>query len=551
MEIQSMPDDILCDVFMALKDAYPPHNAAQRVGWLVVTFIDRRWRSLALTYANLWTDLPVDLGPEWLRLFVSRSRDASLAYDDVGMVSSDKALLAREEACTSILPAHMHRLYKIRMYNPPQHRLQVALSRPAPVLEDLTLFGYIHVDAQLFLGQAPRLRSLALVFYPTQTTLISAFDAQPTVLQGLTSLTLELLHDQVLSVHRITEILLRTPKLEKLSLAISSGPSFTLISDITCHSSTNLAELDSLKTCTLGGRVDIMAHVFSHLRFPPSVTMAMTCNCSALRPQPGPRILLQLAEALTRWRAGYGKHPSAPFVVAHLQGGTERSTTLKFASGRVVEAPYPCSLPSDNVFTLVIKGQGSSSTASLEDPGATIYSDILPTVFSHGEALRFPNSLRHYFGRTLPNLREICYPPYCDQSKLVPSLELLPSLRVMHLIGPTAIGERDDSYEDRHDPNSEASTRRWDRLRSVLRARREAGMPLERIVIHEDISAPVRRRDSDRYDTVKKFMEGVVDIVVYRTTEPFWEEGRTQLPSGIRDRSSRATLISMYRDDDF
>ena len=89
-----IPPEILCVILGTLKDIHPARHSTlsrseaesdaylQRLGWLVTTFVSRRWRSVALEYAALWSDLPMHLGPEWLNLFVSRSKDALLTYDE-------------------------------------------------------------------------------------------------------------------------------------------------------------------------------------------------------------------------------------------------------------------------------------------------------------------------------------------------------------------------------------------------------------------------------------------------------------------------------------
>ena len=117
-----MPAEVICTIFSTLKDIYPtrhstqyPSEAAsdthlQRLGSLVATFVSRRWRSVALNYTALWSDLPLHLGPEWLHLFVKRSKDALLTYDDVGAGAKDRALLTRDEACMSVVPTQMYRL---------------------------------------------------------------------------------------------------------------------------------------------------------------------------------------------------------------------------------------------------------------------------------------------------------------------------------------------------------------------------------------------------------------------------------------------------------
>ncbi|KAI0264877.1 hypothetical protein BC834DRAFT_237180 [Gloeopeniophorella convolvens] len=42
--------------------------------WVVCSFVCQRWRRVALGTPSLWRDVPLDLGPQWLRRFLARSR---------------------------------------------------------------------------------------------------------------------------------------------------------------------------------------------------------------------------------------------------------------------------------------------------------------------------------------------------------------------------------------------------------------------------------------------------------------------------------------------
>ncbi|KZV66721.1 hypothetical protein PENSPDRAFT_654668 [Peniophora sp. CONT] len=542
MLINSIPTDILCEIFAALKEAYPTRQFAQskqagpgydahlqRLGWLAVTFVNRRWRSVAIEDALLWSDLPIHLGPEWLQSFVLRSKDVALTYDGIGGGGGDKAKRALSDIYSSVLPTHMHRMRKITLYSVTQDLMQTSLSQPAPILTSLALYGDLRSHVPLFSGQAPCLRSLTFGAYPRQAGLLLKLDDQHSILRGITSLSLSLYQD-VLPVHTVVEILRHAKKLETLNLTFRSE-TFPYVAPEEICSLAKTAELPALKSCVLGGRIDGIAHLVSHLRLPLSIMMTIQCDCSPLRNHPDSPDFRQLVESLAAWRFGYSEDgPRAPFRVARLQSDLNGTATLKFAAYPAIEATLPFAIPSEDCFTLVLRESLDSSGRSTE-LRPTIYSNILPILFSHGEALLvLSDTITHPYKRlrqlllcTLPRLEQICSPSHTLDTAIVPDLDL-PSLRVLHLINPPSF---DDAYVKtlgfslRVHPETSAN-RKWGRLRSMLLERRQAGLHLDRIVIHYEAKA-YRFMRPDMFAEVKSFMEDVVEIDTIETMERFWD----------------------------
>ncbi|KZV66720.1 hypothetical protein PENSPDRAFT_755483 [Peniophora sp. CONT] len=557
MLVHSLPADILCAIFAALKEIHPTRQTVQshagtkrdahlqRLGWLVVTFVNQRWRSVALDYAALWSDLCIHLGPEWLQIFVSRSKDSALTYDDMGAGSRDKTLLARHDACTSVLPTHMHRMRMIRLHTASQRLVQAALAPPAPVLESLTIFGDLSMSVPIFAGQVPRLRSLTLGAYPRQAGSLLRLDAQPGILHGLTSLQLNIYGDE--PPVTILGILRHTKRLEALSLVVRSASTAIIPAIIhPDHMDGQPAALPALKTCTLDGRIDGVAHLVSHLIIPISVAMTILCESSSFLPSDS-TVLRQLLDGLAAWRWGYGNGPSAPFRVARLESDPNGTATLKLATHSAVEALSPFVLPPDNYFTLSLKQSLRGHDRDFTQP--TIYSDILPTLFSEGEALHvcaegtYGTILRQHLRCRLPDLKHICSSLF-GHNVIGPDLDPFPSLQVMHLINPSSFNYAEmERFTTASEPERTSPCYNWHCLRSNLQERRSAGLILERIVIYQDISGFMRRESdpalqpyqvpaphgmmpqwlSDRYTTVKAFMEDVIEIETVQTTEPFWK----------------------------
>ncbi|KZV66719.1 hypothetical protein PENSPDRAFT_80983 [Peniophora sp. CONT] len=311
MMLDSLPTDVLCDIFIALKGVHPARELAQplqagefeadgnlhlaRLGWLVITFVNQRWRSIALELAILWSRLPTHLGSEWLQIFVSRSKGTALTYIDMGRRAKGTAVQAREDIFTSVIPANKYRMRKIRLFFLPRHLpIEAALSHPAPLLEEFAISGDLRIDTLVFAGQGPRLRALILspwCSYSEQPGSLLSLDTQPTVLSRLTFLRLSCNID-VPPVHTVIGILRHTTQLEILCITdmVSSREAPPFEPTISCSDALP-AHLPALKGCSLYGRIDYITHLVTHLRLPLSVEMSIDCDCSPLAYHPDSSVL--------------------------------------------------------------------------------------------------------------------------------------------------------------------------------------------------------------------------------------------------------------------
>ena len=99
----NLPDETLAYLFMhvqvadpcarrARENGYivrrdiPQPSRAALLGWIKITFVNRRWRQVAVESAMLWTRLNGELGMAWVDEFLRRSKNAYLHIDDEDFV---------------------------------------------------------------------------------------------------------------------------------------------------------------------------------------------------------------------------------------------------------------------------------------------------------------------------------------------------------------------------------------------------------------------------------------------------------------------------------
>ncbi|KAI0044450.1 hypothetical protein FA95DRAFT_1597377 [Auriscalpium vulgare] len=82
LPVARLPPEILRSIFTFCSDIDHPRIEGWRstcIGWLTVTQICRRWRSVALEHPGLWTHVYSSLGPVWADVFVERALGMPLA----------------------------------------------------------------------------------------------------------------------------------------------------------------------------------------------------------------------------------------------------------------------------------------------------------------------------------------------------------------------------------------------------------------------------------------------------------------------------------------
>ncbi|TFY68947.1 hypothetical protein EVG20_g3349 [Dentipellis fragilis] len=188
--VNRLPPETFAHIFHFLRDsdadrplptydpqAPPTASLPPRVvGWVpAATHVCRQWRTAALEHPALWSNIRSELGAEWKREFLRRSKMALVVIQPNRM-----GLPSRKEVITGELAADIaHHLPHIRELSIDGAvdilaPIVQALDRPAPILEKLALsnlnvpppsMGHVQMPVfplEAFSGSAPRLRDLTL-----------------------------------------------------------------------------------------------------------------------------------------------------------------------------------------------------------------------------------------------------------------------------------------------------------------------------------------------------------------------------------------------------
>ncbi|VDB95467.1 unnamed protein product [Peniophora sp. CBMAI 1063] len=185
-----LPVETICQVLICAQDADPVpsikameewakdnrvdaqnsrNHLTRRLAWVNTTHVCARWRAVAFATSSLWSEMPIVLGPHWVKEFVARGQSGPITvhWESVRRItaSGDKGPFRMLPEENFLLSCHE------RVRN-----LVVVLgvdSLPRgswPMLEDLTYTLTMRVvnrryrppvmDVSMFDGDLPRLRSL-------------------------------------------------------------------------------------------------------------------------------------------------------------------------------------------------------------------------------------------------------------------------------------------------------------------------------------------------------------------------------------------------------
>ncbi|KAI0042471.1 hypothetical protein FA95DRAFT_1500047, partial [Auriscalpium vulgare] len=81
--IYRLPAEVMAEIFSHLAAAYRPDSDRGWItkfsyGWILVTWVSRLWRQLALAHTSLWADISFDLGPRWAKEMSLRAASSPL-----------------------------------------------------------------------------------------------------------------------------------------------------------------------------------------------------------------------------------------------------------------------------------------------------------------------------------------------------------------------------------------------------------------------------------------------------------------------------------------
>jgi hypothetical protein len=107
--------------------------------WIVITYVNRHWRAVALNHRSLWGSVTPNLSPEWLKVLIMRSEPAPVDAElRVGQVTVKRICLCIDEVIRAL--AGCTRLCSLRLVGPRRDVGAVldALRTPTP-LRSLTI----------------------------------------------------------------------------------------------------------------------------------------------------------------------------------------------------------------------------------------------------------------------------------------------------------------------------------------------------------------------------------------------------------------------------
>lgn len=176
--IDKLPTEILCKIFFnATKfpqktfDTTYLHPHRTNLVLLKVTAVCKHWRSIALKYAILWTDIAFSTSTwstiQCAQLFLERSREAALSVHiwDFGPARNPEIAQSSDKLLRSI-SAQSHRISTCQLSSPSPFFWQYWVS-PAPNLRRLLLKGRGLHAPPVFRGEFSRLEVLTSHFCVT------------------------------------------------------------------------------------------------------------------------------------------------------------------------------------------------------------------------------------------------------------------------------------------------------------------------------------------------------------------------------------------------
>ncbi|KZV64403.1 hypothetical protein PENSPDRAFT_690796 [Peniophora sp. CONT] len=295
-----LPVETLCYVFVRARCANPVPSAEdvmkrdfaaqsaqirgiRTLAWLNLTHVDSRWRKVAVDNPDLWTDVPVILGIEWMRAFVERSMDMAISIDwrSLEYMKSRYIDAAVPQVENDILPLHYQRVSNLVVTLPRRlhHTLLQLLSTSWPKLEEIDI-TVSHDVSELFAllnHDLPRLRCLT---WRNSRELVNVlFPWEAPAIRSLTYLRLELpwgMHSSMMG--RFLDAIACIPSIEHLqyqSLYIrhDSMPEPCL----GCNAARRV-HLPSLKTLLLDTELYESHHIMSHILPPAGIHVRLHDN---------------------------------------------------------------------------------------------------------------------------------------------------------------------------------------------------------------------------------------------------------------------------------
>ena len=163
-----LPSETLAYIFSLLATEQIPHchkddPERPRLGWILVTHVCRRWRQAALEHPTLWARISFEIRDAWTYTMIERSRDVPFVVSN----QIERYRWHDRIIMPGLLGPGLLRKTRVLRLNLDTRKSPSLefLAYPACRLETLdpfSVFGVMHLPADLFAHEAPFLRSVAL-----------------------------------------------------------------------------------------------------------------------------------------------------------------------------------------------------------------------------------------------------------------------------------------------------------------------------------------------------------------------------------------------------
>ncbi|TFK62930.1 hypothetical protein BDN72DRAFT_862462 [Pluteus cervinus] len=371
--------EILTSIFVLARDTSESPRGYMS---LVISWVCRDWRQIALGYPILWNDIE-STNMEWVQESLVRSGDTSLS------VTVDR----QKSGANTIVPFFLKSLPRMRSFaiqdvdnqtlpSGKRYTCSQDWNAPAPLLEELSL-TQVNLSETIFSGGVPRLQSLSLSFCTPgwRDNLLSS---------SLVAFSLRFPQRRIL-ISAMVEILRGMPNLQNLSLSRSMGqnPSTSEPNDI--------PYLQNLRTLSFAEEECTTTSMFlHHISIPSRARVSFSLYSEDNLEH------VDAVEALQDSR----KDPSSRWELTHLEllwGDSNWiwiTETSPYGESTLLMLQFPTWL-SDNIVTDVVQALDLSSLRSLEcrglPPGPyTLWSDIFGHLSKLNTLILRDNCVPHF-----------------------------------------------------------------------------------------------------------------------------------------------------------
>jgi len=263
--VDNIPTELLVHVFLLVRDS------ASTSSWISLTHVCRHWREIALGTPLLWTSIPVERGPAFLRACLARSSDVLVDVIFRHSLSNIDCLLGD-------LGSHAGRVRMLKVLvlsDDAAEKLLQDVVAPALRLEDLA-----------FQRQTPSLNStippLALPdrdwsnLRRLQLKGI-ALPKHSSPMMNLTSLVLSnVIAGARLALEEMLDKLSKCPRLEYLSI-FDSCPSALKSNDVEGSARTHTIPLPTLQTLKLSMHASVASEILASISVPVHTVIDIKC----------------------------------------------------------------------------------------------------------------------------------------------------------------------------------------------------------------------------------------------------------------------------------